>query len=119
MAFSGLGSLEGQLMADNQNEQIDRLHRLVQDLRRLQDGFVPTDADLAGVPLLEAWSWVLDRGHLCAMGIVSQHPFIEDGHRCVTSAVMVVAENDAWVRTVNRFYRLGRPMASHVGGLDG
>lgn len=106
-------------MADNSTRDIERLHRLVADLRRLQDGDAPSDTDLAGVPVLEAWSWVLDRGRLCAMGIVSRHPIIEDGHRCVTSAVMVAAENDAWVRTVNRFYRLGRPLASHVGGLDG
>lgn len=104
-------------MADD--EQIDRLHRLVADLRRLQDGYVPTDADLAGTPILEAWAWVEDRGHLCVMGIVAGHPIIPTGHRCVTSAVMAAADDDRWVRTVSRFYRLGRPLASHMGGLDG
>lgn len=106
-------------MTEIPKDQYDRLKHMIADLVRLQDGYVPTDADLAGAPVLEGWMWVEVRGHPCLAGVVMGHPKIVDGHRCVTSTVMAIANDERWVRTVSRFYRLGRPLSSHVGGLNG
>lgn len=104
-------------MADD--EQTDRIQRAIDDLRRIQAGYVPTDAELARAPVLEAWAFAVGDGYLSVAGVVTGHPKILDGHPCVTSPVVAIADDDRWMRTVSRFYKLGRPLASLVGGLDG
>ena len=104
-------------MADH--VQTDRIQWALDDLRRIQAGYVPTDAELSRAPTLEAWASAVGDGYLSVAGVVTGHPKILDGHPCVTSPVVAVADDDRWVRTLSRLYKLGRPLASLVGGLDG
>lgn len=88
----------------------DRTQRALIDLRRLQEGYRPSDEELANGPLLNSWCRLGD--HL--VGVVVGHPVVADGHRCITSPVLALAADGTWARTVSRYYRLGRPMGSSV-----
>lgn len=86
----------------------DRIQRAIVDLRRLQEGYLPTTRELANAPFLDDWCLL---GPFLG-GVVVGHPVVADGHRCITSAVLALAANGTWARTVSRYYRLGRPMGA-------
>lgn len=83
---------------------VANIERLARDLRRYQDGDVPTEQDLAEAP-------VLYQGRPGAalqpdiVGRVFGHPTIEDGP-ITTSPLFAVAPDYSWARTLSRLYRL-------------
>lgn len=75
-------------------------------LEAIQAGQEPTYRQLADAPLLDAWS-PSEMGGSRICGFVEGHPSIADGP-CTTSAVLHIAEDETWCRTISRYYRLGR-----------
>lgn len=81
---------------------------------RIENGYVPTKADLTDAPILSDWMIEPLRGGLYRLvGTVSDHPSIRDGW-CTTSPVLAIDPLGAWVRTVSRYYRLGPVMGDQV-----
>ena len=79
---------------------------------RIQEGELPTDADLAAAPRLEGWAIEEVEANLYRLvGVVTGHPTVADGW-CTTSVLLVIDENRKWARTVSRLYRLGRPLGA-------
>ncbi len=90
-------------------EEARRQEALAADLRRLAADAAPSPAELAAAPLLQDWTW-LSRSVRCLGGTVQEHPVLPDG-RIRTSEVLVHAPSQHWVRTLSRWYVLGRPSA--------
>ncbi|MBW7851697.1 MAG: hypothetical protein H3C38_14485 [Rhodospirillales bacterium] len=87
--------------------EIDRLQSLLDDLRALARGSLPAAERLAAAPVLHDYR-LATRAVACLIGKVENHP------RCrgpvVTSDLWVAAPDRGFVRTLSRFYRLGRPL---------
>jgi len=86
------------------------------EARKLRDGHLPTEDDLAGAPVLDDWSVSRllpesddddDHYYLCLVGVVSGHPRLPDGP-VRTSCLLVMDPANQWARTIGRYYRLGR-----------
>jgi hypothetical protein len=105
------------------NNCLEDLHLLVRQLRHLADdlerivgGAGPDASDLARAPVLSAWTpAVVPAMERALAGTVHGHPLIADGHRTVTSHLVAVDPGLAWIRTWNRYYRLGAPAADIDG----
>ncbi len=92
-------------------EEIRRLKKLVADLERLEAGTISSPA-LMAVPFLEQWLHSSRRVEpLLQEGVVEGHPSLPDGHQIVTNEVYahLCADDEHFVRTLNRWYRLGTP----------
>lgn len=75
---------------------------------RIRDGELPSEAEIAAAPRLEGWAYEPMGGGLYRLvGVVTGHPSIPDGY-CHTSAVLVLAGDLRWARTVSRVYSLGQ-----------
>jgi hypothetical protein len=98
-----------------------RAAALMQDREFLESDRDPPDDVLQASPLLDTWYKELhpdsDRGY-CLLGYVSGHPELVDGRLIRTSAVAKLDPRGRWVRTVSRFYRLGRSHQELVVGLN-
>ncbi len=85
----------------------DTLARLTRDIRKTgSDRFDPSM--LANPPFLDEYGLVRQPA-LSLTGIVTGHPRISDGHRCLSSQVFYLDIEHGVARTINRWYRLGRP----------
>ena len=90
--------------------QRERLDRAQAALTRLSAGWVPDDKELRSAPVLKAWVVHGSPPHFFFAGSVTGHPLILDGRWCVTSPVIAYdGLLGGWIRTVSRWYRLGRP----------
>jgi hypothetical protein len=79
------------------------------DRDRIYDGWEPGDPELASAPLLDDYVCMSDGENVYFVGHVSGHPRVPDGP-CTTSLVVAADRNtQSWIRTVSRWYRLGRP----------
>lgn len=92
-------------------EEIDRLARLVSDLRSVGSR-VPTatfpDLDLSDAPILGNWAFAT-RAVPCLVGLSTGHPLLQGTRReIVTSEIHLISAELGWVRTRSRWYRLGR-----------
>ncbi len=87
--------------------EIARLRYLIADLEKMLRDGPPTADDLAGAPILEEWDYAL-RPVLCMDGTVSGHPDIRDGRLAKTSEILVMDHARTVIRTISRWYRLGR-----------
>ncbi len=86
------------------------LARLADDIRKaISDGFDPDM--LAGAAFLDEYALV-PQPAAGLTGIVTGHPRIADGHRCFSTQVFHIDTAQGMVRTLNRWYRLGRPHGS-------
>ncbi|MCV9961963.1 hypothetical protein OIU34_08615 [Pararhizobium sp. BT-229] len=85
---------------------------LFDDLARLQSGHVEHSL-LVDAPLLNGYRLVPTVG-FALEGIVSGHPRLPDGRVIVSSQLCYLDAALGVARTLNRFYRLGRPL-----GTDG
>jgi len=86
--------------------EIDRLQRLTADLMLLADGYLAVGDN---APILDNWIQAT-RPAICFAGEVSGHPLLPGKERqIITSDVWVIAEEMSCVRTLSRWYRLGRP----------
>ena len=82
----------------------------LQAARLLQQGHLPSEADLAAAPVLSNWVLAEEPENLFRLaGMVSGHPLLADGW-CTTSIVLVMDPDRNWVRTVSRLYRLEKPL---------
>jgi hypothetical protein len=82
----------------------------LQAARLIQQGHLPTEADLTAAPVLSNWVLAEEPENLFRLaGMVSGHPLLADGW-CTTSIVLVMDPHRKWARTVSRLYRLGQPL---------
>lgn len=88
----------------------DTLTRLTRDIRQASAGGLDP-AMLANAPFLDEFALV-QQPALSLTGIVSGHPRIAEGHRCLSTQIFYLDVEQGIGRTVNRWYRLGRPHAS-------
>lgn len=97
------------------DDTISLLRRLIHDLERIRSAGYPDDRLLDAAPVLNQWSPEI-RPAVCLTGRSSGHPLLPGSTRpIVTSEAWVIAPHDGWVRTLSRFYRLGKPAS---GGPD-
>tara|TARA_E500000318_G_scaffold81496_1_gene76760 strand:+ start:10374 stop:10718 length:345 start_codon:yes stop_codon:yes gene_type:complete len=92
--------------------EIERLERLLADLKRIRDGDLPSKAELTEAPLIDEYA-VAERTFPVLQGYVHGHPALGTTW-CRTTELWVIAPDLGWVRTLSRFYRLG--MASFDDG---
>jgi hypothetical protein len=85
-------------------ETIQKLERLLADLRRVQAGEGPTADELANAPRLRDWSFTTVPV-ISLKGIAIKHPALGT-NSISTSALFAIADDLSWARTLNRFYRL-------------
>lgn len=93
-------------------DEIERLERLLADLKRIQHLEFPTANELDAAPIIDYWAQAT-RAEPCLVGYVHGHPRL-DSRLAMTSGLWVMAKELGWARTLSRFYRLGRP-AEHRG----
>jgi hypothetical protein len=86
----------------------DRLQALAKDCLMLEHDLTFVSARLRTAPMLDSYVPVLSPLGLHLVGQVTQHPLL-GSRRIVTSQVWVADPEGHWVRTLSRFYRLGRP----------
>lgn len=91
--------------------EIERLQKLLQDLKRASIGQHPSSQTIAKAPVLDNWQ-VKVRPEPCLVGTVHGHPHIQDGHFSMTSGVWLLAPTIGYARTLSRVYALGRPASS-------
>jgi hypothetical protein len=85
----------------------ETLAAALKEIVRIRTGFVPGPAELADAPILSHWTAeTLPGGGLYLVGEVSGHPRTADGW-CTTSVILAIDVRAGWVRTINRYYRLG------------
>jgi hypothetical protein len=91
-----------------------RLRSLAGDLEEIRRGDDPCADVLADAPLIVDWHATLTPLGLRLTGFVAGHPLL--GNRpAMTSQVWVADAAGRWIRTLNRFYKLGIP-AGPTGG---
>ena len=95
-----------------------RLRVLAGDLERIAAGGAPTAAELAGAPLLADWRSILSPVGLRLMGRVSRHPRLGDTN-AMTSQLWAAGGDSTWIRTLSRFYKLGKPLRDDDLGAGG
>jgi hypothetical protein len=84
----------------------NRLASLLESLRSLAAGKLPSELDLSEAPLLDEWV-VAERAAPCLVGHVFGHPTIA-ASIVRTSQVWALAPDLGWARTHSRLYRLGQ-----------
>lgn len=89
------------------DETINRLQRLVNDLKDLRDGKQPSPSILDQAPLFNNWSET-SRPVPCLEGAFLGHPLIPDGHYGITSQIYYIDPDYKYIRTLSRYYRLGK-----------
>jgi hypothetical protein len=85
-----------------------KLRALADDLDLIRSAKAPTERQYDEAPLIRDWSTALDPTGLRLVGHVADHPGIRSG-LAMTSQLWTADRSDRWVRTLSRFYRLGRP----------
>lgn len=80
------------------------LRRLVDDIDRIEAGTAPDQAELSSAPVLMEWSPELEPA---ITGAVYGHPEIPDGGM-LRADVVAVDRHLTWIRSWDRFYRLGK-----------
>jgi hypothetical protein len=96
----------------------DRLRSLARDLERIRDGSAPTPAELAQAPLVDRWRALVTPHGLRLRGVVSDHRRLGGGATALISQLWAADSNGRWVRTLSRFYRLGKPNLGVEAGWD-
>lgn len=88
--------------------EIERLRKLLDDLRQIRRGQHPDEKALVAAPRIEDWN-LARRAVLCLTGKVFGHPIIGEGKPGVTTDLWVIAPSLGYARTLSRFYVLGPP----------
>ena len=88
---------------------IEKFRSAQTDLRRLGEGWRPSEADLEDAVGLEHWMPAVDplNGLPILMGESIGHPILGDRF-ITTSPVLWISEDRTIARTLSRWYRLGR-----------
>lgn len=90
--------------------EIDRLERLLADLRRIREGVAPDTGDFGTAPVIHDYGIGVRRVP-CLVGHVTGHPNLR-GPLSITSDLWVFAPELGWARTLSRYYVLGKPVDS-------
>lgn len=108
-----LGDRKGRVSAEQLENEMLTLERLLSDFRDLRRGGMPAQAILDAAPLLDTWSFATSPAP-CLVGLSFGHPVLEGSARPIcTSPLWILAPEAGWARTHSRYYRLGRPIG-HV-----
>lgn len=96
---------------------VDRLDRLIKDLRSVLEGDKKKIDLGSDVPILKSYR-VTTRRTACLEGIVYGHPTLPDGETILTSELHVFLEQEAllYARTLSRWYRLDVPADTRQRG---
>ena len=92
----------------NPDDLARRLRALADDCNRLALGHPVAPAILQKAPLLDDWIPAVTPEGVRLIGHVTGHP-IHGDRRVMTTPLWFADPDGAWVRTLSRFYRLGRP----------
>lgn len=84
---------------------VAQLRALATDIERMQM-FRPRE-QLDDAPTLENWDYS-SRFVTSLTGNVTQHPILTGKRTIITSEVYAIDKRAGWVRTLSRFYNLGR-----------
>lgn len=96
--------------------EVERLLRLVADLKMFCATKAPASSALAAAPMLDRWQ-VTSRPAYCLVGNVTGHPLLTGkGRRIVTSDLVLIDGERGWARTRSRWYRLGLHGPAEVDG---
>lgn len=99
------GETGGDLLA----METERVRSLLTDMDRILGGHRPETIANADAPILDQWN-PINRPASCLVGLSTGHPKLPGTNReIVTSDVWLVSDDLTWVRTLSRWYRLGRP----------
>lgn len=89
-------------------EELERLERLVADLRAYCSGATPTRAEVSAAPSVSWWHPIQDHHSFRLAGQVVGHPSVGPGLG-VTSQVFAADVEGRWCRSWSRLWRLGPP----------
>ena len=95
--------------------EIERLQRLVADLKAIKLGAAPSAQTLNSSPVIHLYTLAARDDCLCLKGVAEGHPRLGTRH-VLTSDLWVMAPRHGWARTLSRFYRLGRPLGAPEDG---
>lgn len=90
-------------------ELVQKIKAAAVDLRRLEEGWMPSSADLRDAVILEDWMIGGDpvTGQTVFWGRSIGHPIL--GDRFITTSPLIwISEDRTIARTLSRWYRLGR-----------
>jgi hypothetical protein len=90
-----------------------RLRSLADDLDKIREGAGPGADALAEAPLIVDWHATLTPMGLRLFGFVAGHPLLLGNRPALTSQVWVADPAGSWIRTLNRFYKLGLAADEH------
>lgn len=90
------------------DKELHLLTELQRDIARIDEGWHPSERDLADAPILEQWSLGM-RMQPCLTGVIYGHPKLRSGGHSITSPLHLFAPHHGYARTLNRFYRLTSP----------
>ena len=88
---------------------IERISAGLLEAAKIADGYVPTETDLLGAPLISNWIIAMRPGdpRPSLVGSITGHPTLGDTALSATSVVLAMSVDGGWARTVSRYYRLG------------
>lgn len=95
------------------SELSERLRALADDCARLEHDTTFVTERLLNAPLLDRYIPVTGPLGIRLAGEVIGHPLLS-AQRIVTSQVWFADPEGHWIRTLSRFYRLGRPTQSSL-----
>lgn len=84
----------------------DRLRSLAVDMERIRNGSSPTAEELERAPTLDRWRAMVTPVGVRLTGRVRGHPRLGDTTALISP--LYADDEDRWVRTLSRFYRLGK-----------
>lgn len=99
------------------DDTIQRLERLLADLKAYRAGSGPTERDLNEAPLLEGWQFKPYMSY-CLGGYVYGHPLLGSAREIHTSLLFALNETQHWARTFSRYYRLGSSLKQLRDAVD-
>lgn len=88
---------------------IARLEDLLDDLRRVRNGWRPTVTDFPSAPRAEGWWRSSLRVPILRAERVSGHPRLGNTYGLMTTPIALRFEERGLMRTESRWYRLGAP----------
>lgn len=91
-------------------ELVEKITAASADLRRLEEGWLPSNPDLSRAVILEGWLIGIDpqTNQTVFWGRSIGHPILGD-RLIMTSPVLWVSKDRKIARTLSRWYRLGKP----------
>ena len=88
---------------------VEKILSALRDVVEIEEGKLQ---DFDEAPFLTDWIVVQDEEGVSLLGIVYGHPRLRDGASVQTSALIAIATDLSWARTLNTLYRLARPKST-------